>query len=207
MNIYLNKIISILIAVKDAIITGISDLCNKVVFIATHFDADMASKLWDYIVKSNLFNFVIFLAIIIYLMNKLDIKSAISGLQESIIKHIEETKKKKEDSIVSLKNAQDSVKNLQQDIDTIKEDAQRSAETIEKKILTEAEKAVKDIETNSQKVITAEEKRITSDLTKQTSQSAVENAEKQIKWALLKDLSLHQKYIDESIAEIDRLEI
>ena len=92
MNIYLNKTISILIAVKDSIITGISDFCNKLVYIATHFDSDIRSKLWDYIVKSNLFNFVIFLAIIIYLMNKLDIKSAISGLQESIIKHIEEFK-------------------------------------------------------------------------------------------------------------------
>ena len=84
MNIYLNKTISILIAVKDSIITGISDLCNKVVFIATHFDADMASKLWDYIVKSNLFNFVIFLAIIIMLKKEELIMRAIKEMKEHV---------------------------------------------------------------------------------------------------------------------------
>ena len=55
------------------------------------------------------------------------------------------------------------------------------------------------------KVIDAEEKFIIANLTKEASKVSVEQARKKIQWELLKDVSLHEKYINQSIDELDRL--
>lgn len=162
-------------------------------------------KIWNFIVETNVFNFVIFAAIIIYIFKKINVKQMVDNLQESIVKIIENTKQNKEKSETALKEAQKSIENLPSVLEEIVQDAQKSAEVISNKIQEETAQQIDAINNNADKTITAEEKFIISNLIKEASLKSVEHAEKQIKFELLKDVSLHEKYIKESIDELDRL--
>lgn len=168
-------------------------------------DLTSIAKIWNVIVYSNTFNFIVFVAIIAWIVVKIDVKSAITSLQQKIIKIIEDVKKEHEDALSALKNAEKAVEKLPEELDGIMQDAAKSAETISRKILTEAEKQLESIETNAKKVIDAEEKLLISKLTKSTSSLSVDTAQKHIQNVLVETPTLHEKYINESIDELDRL--
>lgn len=168
---------------------------------------DMAtiSRIWGTIVESNTFNFVIFVAIIALVLKKAKIGDAIVALQQKIIKIIEEAKKNRDDAHSEFLQAEKAVENLGADLKEIVSDAENSAKVLGEKILNEAKKQVEDIENNAKKVIEAEEKLLISNLSKQTSKQSVEAAKSHITNVLTETPTLHEKYINESIDELDRL--
>lgn len=168
-------------------------------------DSSIILKIWNIIVNSNTFNFIIFIALFALILKKINIKSIIGSIQEKVVKILDEAKRNKEEALNLLKNAEKAVENLPQELNAIVNDAQKSAEVISKKILSEAEKQIESIESNAKKVIEAEEKLLISNLTKNTSQASVESAKTHIKNTLSETPSLHEKYINESIEELDRL--
>lgn len=169
--------------------------------------ADMATilRIWGTIVESNTFNFVIFVAIIVLVLKKAKIGDAIAALQQKIIKIIEDVKKNRDDAHSELLQAEKAVENLGTELKEIVSDAENSAKVLGEKILNEAKKQVEDIENNAKKVIEAEEKLIISNLSKQTSKQSIEAAKSHITNVLTETPTLHEKYINESIDELDRL--
>lgn len=168
-------------------------------------DLSTISSIWNTIVKSNTFNFILFVLILAWIFKKIDVVAMISSLQEKIIKLLNEVKKEKEEAHDKLLKAEKAVENLGNELNAIVDDAKNSAEVISKKILSEAEKQLKNIEANAIKVIQAEEKVLISNLTKNTSKASVEAAKSHIEAALQQTPTLHEKYINESIDELDRL--
>lgn len=168
---------------------------------------DMAtiSRIWGTIVESNTFNFIIFVAIIVLVLKKAKIGDAISALQQKIVKIIEDAKRNRDDAHSELLQAEKAVENLGTELKEIVSDAENSAKVLGEKILTEAKKQVEDIENNAKKVIEAEEKLLISNLSKQTSKQSVEAAKSHITNVLAETPTLHEKYINESIDELDRL--
>lgn len=168
-------------------------------------DLSTIPHIWNIIVESNTFNFLIFVMLIGLIMKKVNVAEAISSLQQKIVKIIEESKKNRDDAHSELLQAEKAVENLDSELNEIVNDAQNSAKVLGEKILTEAQKQVEDIESNAQKVIDAEEKLLISNLAKQTSKQSVENAKSHITNVLTETPTLHEKYINESIDELDRL--
>lgn len=162
-------------------------------------------NIWDIIVKSNMFNFIVFVLILVWIFKKIDIASMIKSLQDKIIKIIDEVKKNHKDAKENLLNAEKSIEHLGEELETIVNDAKKSAVVISDKILTEAQKQLESIESNAQKVIEAEEKMLISNLAKSTSKASIDSAQSHIKNVLQQTPSLHEKYINESIDELDRL--
>lgn len=169
--------------------------------------AENISKAWAYAVHDNMFNFIIFLVILIWVFKKADLKTMLANLQESIAKAINDAKKAKEAAMSNLDSAQAAVKDLPNELEKIKNDAEKSADSMVQKILTEADKQVSSIKDNAEKVIEAEEKLIIANLTKNASKDSIENARKKIQWELLKNTELHNKYINQSIDELDGLNL
>ena len=169
------------------------------------FNIESISHIWNVIVRSNTFNFIIFVLILAWIFKKINIGAIISSLQQKIVKLLDEAKKEKEEAKKTLLNAEKDVENLPAVLNEIIQDAKKSAEVITKKILTEAEKQIESIESNAEKVIEAEEKLLISKLTKSTSQASVEMAKTHIQNVLVQTPSLHEKYINNSIDELDRL--
>lgn len=163
------------------------------------------SHIWQIIVESNIFNFIIFVLAFAWIFKKINLKGIIHSLQEKIIKILDEVKKEKEEALDKLTQAEKAVENLDEELKVIVEDAQKSAEVISNKILTEAQKQVESIELNATKVIEAEEKLLISELAKNTSKASVEVAKSHIEKTLAEVPTLHEKYINESIDELDRL--
>lgn len=168
-------------------------------------DLSTISKIWNIIVESNTFNFIVFALIFVWILKKINIKEIINSLQQKIIKIIDEAKKEHEDAQNELLNAEKAVENLGVELKNIVDDAHKSAEVIGEKILNEAKKQIASIESNAKKVIEAEEKLLISKLTKSTSQASIETAKLHIKNVLEQTPTLHEKYINESIDELDRL--
>lgn len=163
------------------------------------------TRIWNVIVESNTFNFIVFVAIIALILKKININGIITSLQEKIIKILDEAKKEREIAKEKLLNAEKAVGNLGNELKILVNEAEKSAETISKKIISEAEKQLTDIETNAKKVIEAEEKFLISKLTKSVSKASVETAKSHIQNVLEQTPSLHEKYINDSIKELDRL--
>lgn len=162
-------------------------------------------KIWNIIVESNTFNFLLFLFFIGLILKKINIASIISSLQQKIIKILDEAKNEKEDAHNKLLEAEKFIENLPEELNGIVCDAQNSAKVISDKISDEAKKQVEIIELNAQKSIDAEEKLLISKLTKNTSKASVDAAISHIKNILEKSPTLYEKYINESIDELDRL--
>lgn len=168
-------------------------------------DLTILSHIWNRIVESNTFNFIIFIVLFALIFKKINIKGLINSLHSKIIKVLDDADKEREEALGKLTNAEKAVENLAEDLKGIVSDAQKSAETISNKILEEAEKQIKTIESNATKIIEAEEKQLIAELTKSTSIASVETAKNNIQNVLTQTPTLHEKFINESIEELDRL--
>lgn len=165
------------------------------------------AKIWELIIHSNTFNFVIFIAILAYICKKIDVSAIIAGLQEKIKKMIEDSKTAKSEAESNLVNAEEKVKHVNEEVETILKDADSTAKKLSEKISEDTQKQVESIKKNAEKVIEAEEKILYTKLMKKTSAASLKTAEDYIKNTLKDNEALHDKYINESIDELDGLNI
>lgn len=159
----------------------------------------------EYILNTNVLNFLILVLIIAFCVIKFDLKGVLTSMQNKIANIIDEVKQNKLNSEKALKDAKDAVKNLSSDIEKINADAKDSAKTISEKILQDAKVQVESIEKNADKVISAEEKQIVADLIKEVSKVSVDKARENITNILSDNIEMHEKYINESIDKLDGL--
>jgi len=161
--------------------------------------------IWNVFVTSNLFNFVVFIAIFAWIFKKFDLKGMLTGLQKKVSDLIEAAKREKAEATQELKKAETAVANLETELTVIVKEAQKSAEFISDKILKEAAAQIESIESNAVKVIDAEEKLLVSTLSKSASKASIAVAKSHIEKVLAETPTLQEKYINESIDELDRL--
>lgn len=168
-------------------------------------DLAMISNIWNTFVGSNALNFVVFILVFALIFKKVDFKGMLESFSKKIADMIEAAKKAREDAHSRLKDVEKSVEGLPKELEAMEADASASAEIIEKKLLDEAQKQAEQIKVNAMKVIEAEEKMLTSKLTKRASKASIEVAKAHINNVLAENPQLHEKYINESIDELDRL--
>lgn len=163
--------------------------------------------IWDTIVKSNTFNFIVMLLLLGWIVKKANLANTLNKFKSDIIKSIENSKQEKENGISALKDAQKSVENIEAEITERLEIANKQAENIEKDILNIADNKIKQIENSISKVIENEEKRISTKLIYSTTQDAVKLAKEKVSKLLEENPKLHEKFINESLEELDRIEL
>lgn len=164
-------------------------------------------EIWDLIVRSNTFNFVLLVAIFWFLFKKINISSFIEKLQQDIVNAIENAKKSKELAGEKLSKAKDSVQNLESDIKAQLEMANKTAKSISDNILSDTEKRIEIINGSIDRTIATEEKSLSAKLTEKAASAAVTIAKNHIINTLKNRPDLHDKYIDESIQELDRINL
>lgn len=163
--------------------------------------------IWDTIVKSNTFNFIVMLLLLGWIVKKINLTNTLNKFKSDIIKSIENSKQEKENGISALKDAEKSVENIETEITERLEIAKKQAENIEKDILNLADNKIKQIENSIFKVIENEEKRISTKLIYNTTQDAVKLAKEKISKLLEENPILHEKFINESLEELDRIKL
>ena len=164
-------------------------------------------NVWNVILESNTFNFIVLAIIIIYLMKKLRAGAALENLKNAIIKRIDDSKAEKEKALSELKTAEKAVENLDNEIKERYNLAEQNADGVIQQTVMNAENQVSHILQNAENAIENEEKQISAQILKSTAEKALSTA-KDIIAARLKDHpELHEKYINEAIEDIDRVKL
>lgn len=159
------------------------------------------------LLHSNLFNFVVMVIVFVFISVKLNIKDSIELNRKKIEDNVNQAVSIKEQSIIELKNVEKEVESIGSEIEKIIDLAKSTLKTIEAKVFDDLKKQVTNIESNVQKVIRSEVSMLNSKLTKGVSNASVKLAESNIQKMLSDNKDLHKKFINDSIDEIDRVEI
>ena len=157
----------------------------------------------DYIGRTNLFNFIIFASIIVFLIKKIDIASLLEKNQNSIKDDILNSESTKLNSEEKFNEARDALDNIQSEIDLIFNSSKENANIVGEKYFKNGENTKATIEENTAKSIDNNKLILKNDILKKVSLASIEIAKDYIKNELENNQELHDKLIDESIESIE----
>ncbi|MBQ2611823.1 hypothetical protein IJF81_05450 [bacterium] len=155
------------------------------------------------IVKSNFFNFTIFLLMLIFIAKKFDLPNILEDMKMNIVKKIEDSKASRTLSDEELSKAENSVAKLGDEVEEIISDANKSAKNFVSNIEISTKLKIKNIEKNAKRLIEAQESNINSKLTSKQGQASVKLAKDHIRSVINSNPNLHNKFIEESIKDIE----
>ena len=167
----------------------------------------MFESIIDYISRTNLFNFLIFAGILIYLFFKLDVLGSLDNGKNNVAENIEASETAKEDSENHLHTIEERVAGIEQEIDEIIKQSEENAKLVGEKVLLDADKSAENIKENSQKLIENKTALMKNDILKRASLASVEVAKNHIINELNNNYDLHNKLIDESIEAINGVDL
>ena len=167
----------------------------------------MFEAIIDYIARTNLFNFVIFAGIIIYLCIKLDVVSVLNKGADSVAENINKSETAREESEIKLKTIEEKVANIEEEIDGIIKQSESNAELVGGQIISDADKSAENIKTNALKLIENKTGALKNDIMRRASLASVEVAKGQIIKELENNEDLHNKLINESIEAINGVDL
>jgi F0F1-type ATP synthase membrane subunit b/b' len=167
----------------------------------------MFETVLDYIARTNLFNFIIFAGIIVYLFIKLDVIGGLNKGAKGVAEKIEESKTAKEESETKLQTIEDKVSHLEDEVNEIIKQSEENAKIVGEQIITDTDKSVENIKSNAIKLVENKTAILKNDIMRRASLASVEVAKDHIINELNNNYDLHNKLIDESIEEINRVEL
>lgn len=165
------------------------------------------SNILQLLIHSNTLNFIIVLAILIFLVIKLNLKEKIELLKEEIKDYVEASYKEKAKAEQDLAMIKEKIEELPKEIENIKESAENSVKSIGDKIRLEAVDKKQDIANNAERIFNLETKKFKQKLTTILSEKSVEIARENALNQLIANKDLHNKYIDTAIEELDRISL
>ena len=140
-------------------------------------------EIWKQICESNLFNFVVMVLLLAWLVKKFDLGTKIEAGRKKIESNIAESETAKEENLKKLYEVQEASTKIDEEMLKVFNSAEEKARFVGEKLL--------------------EEGKIQAESIKETAQEAMKLAEQHIKSTLESDPNLHQKFIWESIDAID----
>lgn len=166
----------------------------------------MFETVLDFIARTNLFNFIIFAGIIIYLFVKLNVMGVLNKGTQDVAAKIDNSETAKDESEIKLKTIEDKVANLAQEVDSIIKQSEANAELVGGQILADANKSADNIKTNALKLIENKTGVMKNDIMRRASLASVEVAREHIINELNNNPELHNKLINESVEAINEVE-
>ena len=163
----------------------------------------MLGSVLDYISRTNLFNFVIFLSILIFLFKKIDVVGMLDNMKNAVIENIEASKTSKSESETHLKEIQEKVSHIEEEIDGIIKKSEQNAKLVGEKIIEDANHTVESIKDNSKKLVENKSALLKNDILRRASEASIEVARNHIVNELNNNYDLHQKLIDESLEALN----
>lgn len=167
---------------------------------------DTFIHVWTKILESNLFNFVLMLVLLNYILKKANISDKLEQGRKSIEDKINNSKLAKENAIKELYELQEKSKDVAKETHEILTKSNANAVMVGEKIVEDAKKQACEFGKNLDKIVESNQKAVKNSLTEKTSQTAVKIAQDYIEERLEKDKSLHIKFINESIDALKGVE-
>lgn len=164
-------------------------------------------EIWNIIVQSNTFNFIIFVIILAIIIKATKVSSLIEKMQLKIKQFVDDSAEAKQKSVRELKKAEEQALLTGSEVKNILGDADLQAMRMSRKIMADAHIQAENIVFNADKINDANGKKIISNLTVSTALASVELAKSHIISTLRKKPQYHAKFIEDSINEIDGFKI
>lgn len=160
-----------------------------------------------YLATSNAINFIIMLVILGVIIVKMNLKStlsdAVAGVENSI-KNSDNEKEKSENVLQTSKNEFDRLPEV---IKNLENEAELKVRVFKDKIEENTQKNIQDIQKNVERSLLIEEEKISNLMTGRTIATSVAMAQDNIRNLLKGNPDLHLKFIDESLDELDKVEL
>ena len=160
---------------------------------------------WNLILKSNTFNFIILLLLLTVILKKINLVKLIDEIKIKITEKLNNTEIEKSNADEALEAAKSKLINIDTEINEKNEIANTRANNAASMIKEVTERKLNQIAANTKKTIENDTKSLINILSDKTAKDSIEMAERFIRNKLKAEPNLHNKYIDESIENLDRV--
>ena len=160
---------------------------------------DTLIEIWNKILTSNLFNFVLMLVFLGWIVEKMDLAQKLEDGRKRIEDRILSAKQSKDDATKALFEAQEKGVEVDREVFETIEKAERNAVIVGEKIVNDAAKQSEEFGKAIQATIESNIEKLKLNLTSKTAQQALEMAKKHVEEQLEENRELHIRYINESI--------
>ena len=160
---------------------------------------DTLLNIWNKILTSNLFNFVLMLVLLGWIIDKLDLAQKLEDGRKSIEDKILNAKLNKENAAKVLFETQEKGAEVDKEVFETIEKAEKNAVLVGEKIVEDAKKQSAEYSKNLKAAIDSNIEKLKLNLTAKTAQQAIEMAKNHIEKQLDGNKELHIRYINESI--------
>lgn len=160
-----------------------------------------------YLATSNAINFIIMLVILGVIIVKMNLKSTLSDSVASVENSIKNSDNEKEKSENVLQTSKNEFDRLPEVIKNLENEAELKVRVFKDKIEENTQKNIQDIQKNVERSLLIEEEKISNLMTGRTIAASVSMAQDNIRDLLKDNPDLHLKFIDESLDELDKVEL
>ena len=157
-----------------------------------------------FLINTNTVNFIIMALILGYLVKKLNLGKSFEQGIENVRALISKSDDTKNTSKKHFDEAQALINGLPGDIKTLENNSAEKIDIFKTKISENTKKAIANISANVEKSVSIEEKKISNLLTEQTSKDAILQTKLNLEKLLEQNPELHNKFIENSIKELDK---
>lgn len=157
--------------------------------------------------ESNTINFIIMLGILAVIVIKMNLKASMDISISNVADIIKKSDEAKSESVTKLEKSKAEIEKLPTDIENLKKEAKVKADVFKKQIENSSSEEISNIKNSVSRVMSIEEKKISNDLQKKTIEESILMAEKNIKRMLSENSDLHRQFIQESLDELDKVNL
>lgn len=157
--------------------------------------------------ESNTINFIIMLGILAVIVIKMNLKASMDTSISNVARIIKKSDEAKSESVTKLEKSKAEIEKLPTDIENLKKEAKVKADVFKKQIENSSSDEISNIKNSVSRVMSIEEKKISNDLQKKTIEESILMAEKNIKRMLSENSDLHRQFIQESLDELDKVNL
>ena len=168
---------------------------------------DTLLNIWNKILTSNLFNFVLMLVLLGWIIDKLDLAQKLEDGRKSIEDKILNAKLNKENAAKVLFETQEKGAEVDKEVFETIEKAEKNAVLVGEKIVEDAKKQSAEYSKNLKAAIDSNIEKLKLNLTAKTAQQAIEMAKNHIEKQLDGNKELHIRYINESIDALNGVKL
>lgn len=168
---------------------------------------DNISSVINYILNSNVINFIIMLWILGVIVKKLNLGKVFDKSVEDVALEIKKSDDEKSRTQKIRDNAQEVLDNLPHDIEKIEKTSREKTNAFKLSIEENTQRNIFNLDETVKKALAIEEKKISNLLTEKTSKDSIELAKKHLEQLFETDPELHTKYILESLDELDKVKL
>ena len=166
---------------------------------------DKFLEIWNWLMSTNIFNFVVMVALLYYISVKFDFSGKLEEARLKVVASIRESEDEKRLREEEYEKSAEVASHIDEEIYEALGIAEKSANALGRKMLEDARVITRGIITSTQKRIDAKMSLLQAELMKKTALAAVEVAKQNIEQELAEHLELHDKFIYESLNALDEV--